>query len=105
MSSNDTLSLIRDLNAAYLVLIQQLLLRDRSGETQRLRLSVQIADVLAGLTPAQIEKLASVSQLLCSFSFRDTPVLALLADRSEIKARVQSIAIRECAVSHVASRS
>ncbi|WP_321962138.1 flagellar transcriptional regulator FlhD [Paraburkholderia sp. J7] len=88
MSSDDTLSQIRGLNAAYLVLIQQLLLRDRSGEMQRLRLPVHIADVIAALTPAQIEKLASVPQMLCSFSFRDTLVLALLAERSEIKARV-----------------
>lgn len=30
---------------------------DRGGETQRLRLPVHIADVLAGLTPARIERL------------------------------------------------
>lgn len=103
MSSNDVLSLIKDFNVAYLVLIQRLLLLDRSGEAQRLRLSAHIADVLAGLTPVQIEKLASVPQMLCSFSFRDRQVLALLASRSEITAH--AMVIKEPAGSHVDSCS
>jgi len=66
-------------------------------------LSIRIADVLATLTPAQIDKLASVPQLQCSSSFRDRQVLALLADQSEIAARGHAKATKEHAGSNVDS--
>lgn len=78
MNGQETLESIREINVSYFVLAQQMLREDRAVGMLRLGLSAQIADLLAGLTLAQIVKLASTDQLLCVFRLSDYAMLAAL---------------------------
>ncbi|HKB53542.1 MAG TPA: flagellar transcriptional regulator FlhD [Ramlibacter sp.] len=58
---------IADLNTAYLLLAQTLLRRDRGGAMLTLGYTPDVADFVAGLSPAQIRRMASTNVLLCNF--------------------------------------
>ncbi|MFX1765267.1 flagellar transcriptional regulator FlhD [Paraburkholderia sp. A1RI-2L] len=79
MNSADTLQSIQELNLSYLALAQRLLHDDRPAGMFRLGLSEQVADLLAGLTLAQIVKLSACNQLLCFFRINDHQMLSVLA--------------------------
>lgn len=65
---------IRDINLTYLMLAQQMIKEDRQAAIFRLGISQDLVDIIAGLTPAQIVKMASTNMLLCRFRF-DEPLL------------------------------
>jgi len=73
---------IRETNLSYLLLAQQMLREDRAQALFRLGISEEVADVIAGLTTAQILKLAASSMLMCRFSFNDNLVWNLLTSHS-----------------------
>ncbi|MFC4707861.1 flagellar transcriptional regulator FlhD [Paraburkholderia caffeinitolerans] len=79
MNSAETLQSIQELNLSYLALAQRLLRDDRAAGMFRLGLSERVADLLAGLTLAQIVKLAACNQLLCFFRINDHQMLSVLA--------------------------
>jgi flagellar transcriptional activator FlhD len=89
MRNSQTLDSIRELNLSYLLLAQRLLVEDRAGAQARLGLSEEMADTMAKLTPAQTDKLASSSQVLCFFRMGGDALLAGLAGLAE---RVQDAA-------------
>jgi flagellar transcriptional activator FlhD len=60
------------------MLAQRMLREDRAVGMFRLGLSAQVADILAGLSLAQVVKLASSDQLLCAFRFNDHAILSAL---------------------------
>lgn len=70
---------IRELNLAYLMLAQQMLREDRAAAIYRLGVAEDIADVLEGLSSAQVLRMASSNMLLCQFRFNDTLLLDLLS--------------------------
>ncbi|WP_250462702.1 flagellar transcriptional regulator FlhD [Caballeronia sp. GAFFF2] len=74
-STTTTLAEIRELNLAYLLLAQQLLVADRASAMARLALSDDVAQLLASLSPAQAVRVASSSHLLCRFRFDDHAIL------------------------------
>jgi flagellar transcriptional activator FlhD len=76
--NHDTQRLIREMNLSYLLLIQRLLVEDKATAMSSLGVSPQVADVLVALSVNEIAKLASVSQILCSFRFNDHAVLSAL---------------------------
>ncbi len=73
---------IREANLSYLILAQGLIRDDRAQALFRLGISEEVADVMDALTPAQLLRLASGSQLLCRFRFDDELVWTLLADHA-----------------------
>src|ERR1700744_1550383 len=83
--NQDTQGLIREMNLAYLLLIQRLLAEDRSTAMGTLGVSPEVADVLLALSLKELTKLASVSQILCSFRFNDHTVLLALT-HSQVEA-------------------
>jgi flagellar transcriptional activator FlhD len=78
MNGHEALESIREINLSYLLLAQQMLRADRPVGMFRLGLSGQMADLLSGLTLAQIVRLAASDQLLCCFRFNDHTMLAAM---------------------------
>jgi flagellar transcriptional activator FlhD len=78
MNGLETLESIREINLSYIMLAQRMLRDDRAIGMFRLGLSKELADLLSGLTLAQIVKLAASDQLLCFFRFNDHTMLAAL---------------------------
>lgn len=73
---------IRDINLNYLMLAQQMLKYDRPTAIFRLGISQTLADVLVGLTPAQVIKMAGSNMLLCRFRFDEQLLLNMVTDYS-----------------------
>ncbi|SAK57290.1 transcriptional activator FlhD [Caballeronia pedi] len=78
MNGRETLESIREINLSYIMLAQRLLREDRAIGMFRLGLSAELADLLSGLTLAQVVKLASSDNLLCAFRFNDHTMLSAL---------------------------
>ncbi len=81
---------IRDLNLTYLMLAQQMIKQDKFSAIFRLGLSEDIVDLIGGLTPAQIIKMASSNMLLCSFRFDENLLLNMVADYSKSRMMAQT---------------
>ena len=80
---SDMLSEIREVNLQYLLLVQRLLREDRAAATRRMAIPERLADVLAGLSFAQVARLAASNQLLCRFRFDVHAILSSLADKGK----------------------
>jgi flagellar transcriptional activator FlhD len=78
MSPEQILAEIRETNLGYLMLAQSLVRSDREQALYRLGISEETATLLAQLSPAQIQKLAASSTLLCRFRMEDDLVWSLL---------------------------
>src|SRR6202035_360197 len=76
--SSETPDFIREINLSYIMLAQRMLREDRAIGMFRLGLSKELADLLSGLTLAQVVKLAASDQVLCFFLFNDHTLLAAL---------------------------
>jgi flagellar transcriptional activator FlhD len=81
--SSETRESIREINLSYIMLAQRMLREDKAIGMFRLGLSSQLADLLAGLSLAQIVKLASSDQLLCFFRFNDHAMLSALTQTTK----------------------
>jgi flagellar transcriptional activator FlhD len=78
MKTKQLLDEIRETNLSYLVLAQHLIRKDRPEALYRLGISEEVADILDGLTTAQIVKIAASNMLMCRFRFDDQVVWKLL---------------------------
>lgn len=79
MRKNTMQNEIRELNLAYLMLAQQLLREDRAAAIFRLGIGEDVADMLEGLSSAQVLRMASTHMLLCQFRFNDAMLVDLLS--------------------------
>jgi len=79
MKPNQILDEIRELNLSYLILAQNMIRTDRAEACYRLGLTEESADQLAGLTSAQVAKIAASNQLMCRARVEDDMVWELLA--------------------------
>jgi flagellar transcriptional activator FlhD len=78
MTPLDIRESIREVNLSYLMLAQQMLREDRAIGMFRLGLSSEVANLLSGLSLAQVVKVASADHLLCAFRFNDQMLLSAL---------------------------
>lgn len=78
MPNNDYSSEIRDVNLSYLMIAQQMIRQDRAEAIFRLGISGEIADLIAGMSNAQVLKIASCNMMLSRFRFNDTAILSTL---------------------------
>ncbi|MDD2685411.1 MAG: flagellar transcriptional regulator FlhD [Gallionella sp.] len=76
---------IREINLSYLMLAQQMVKEDRPAAIYRLGISQDMADVIEGLSPAQIIKMAASNMLLCCFRFDDSLLFNMVTDYSKDK--------------------
>ncbi len=82
-TTTSTASDIGNLNLSYLLLAQRMVQDDPATAMFRLGISREMADLLGGLSLAQIVKLSSSSLVLCRFRFDDQPLLAALTDEKK----------------------
>jgi flagellar transcriptional activator FlhD len=82
MKTEQLLNEIRDANLSYLVLAQHLIRQDKAEALYRLGISEEVAEVLEGLSTAQILKIAAANLLMCRFRFDDAVVWNLLRNHT-----------------------
>ena len=70
---------IREINLAYVMLAQRMLRQDRESAMFRLGIGADVAELLLGLTSAQLVKLATSQMLLPRLRFEDKLLVGLLA--------------------------
>ncbi|MBN8505645.1 MAG: flagellar transcriptional regulator FlhD [Burkholderiales bacterium] len=90
MTPEQILAEIRETNLSYLMLAQSLIRADREQALYRLGVSEETATLLAQLSPAQVQKLAASSTLLCRFRMEDDLVWSLLTSRHKPAVNDQS---------------
>lgn len=90
MTANDMMAEIRDANLSYLMLAQQMIRADKVTAIFRLGLSTDIADLIEGMSNAQILKLAGGNMMLARFRFDDAAILTMLTSHSKDRALAQS---------------
>lgn len=90
MNAAERFSEIKEINLSYLMLAQQMLRDDREGAMFRLGVNADLAEMIDGLTPGQMLKMAGSNMLLCRFRFDDSLLLGLLSGHG-----------RETATSHM----
>jgi len=73
MNEMDISKEISDLNLNYLLLAQKLLRTDRAAAMLRLGTSRELADMLVGMSLAEIVRLAATNFVLCSFRLDGLP--------------------------------
>jgi len=76
---------IRDINLNYLMLAQQMIKEDRAAAIFRLGISQDFVDMLSGLSPAQVIKMAVSNMLLCRFRFDEQLLLNMVTDYNKDK--------------------
>ena len=74
MPPADATKEIADLNLTYLLLAQKLLRQDRASAMLRLGLGSEVADVLIGMSLAEVVKLATSNFVLCAFRLDELPI-------------------------------
>ena len=84
MQPDQLLEEIREANMAYLMLAQHMIRADRAQALYRLGLSEEIAELIAGLTPGQLMKIAGGNMLMCRFRFDDEIVWNLLTTNGKV---------------------
>jgi len=71
---------IKEANLSYMMLARQMISDDKASAIFRLGISEELADLLAGLAPAQILKMATSNMLLCAFRFDERLLLNMVTD-------------------------
>ncbi len=80
MNANQIHSEIKDANLSYMLLAQQMIKEDKVSSIFRLGMSEEMANLIAGLTPAQIMKMASTNMMLCRLRFDERLLLNMISD-------------------------
>jgi hypothetical protein len=70
MTANDMMAEIRDANLSYLMLAQQMIRADKVTAIFRLGVSADLADLIEGMSNAQILKLAGGNMMLAPLPLR-----------------------------------
>jgi len=83
MNANQLHEEIKELNLSYLLLAQQMIKSDKASALFRLGVCSDTADLIAGLTPAQILKMSSGNVLLCAFRLDEEVLLNMITGYSK----------------------
>ena len=71
---------IRETNLSYMLLAQQMIQSDKISAIFRLGVSEEMANLISGLSPAQILKMADSNIMLCRFRFDERLMLNMITD-------------------------
>jgi len=71
---------IKEANLSYMLLARQMIQDDQASAIFRLGISEEMAELIAGLSPAQLLKMAASNMLLCSFRFDEKLLLNMITD-------------------------
>ena len=90
MDTQQLMAEIKDMNLSYLLLAQRMIRADKSMAVCRLGLSQEIAELIVGLSAAQIVKLASSPVMLTRFRFDDAAILGRLTHDSKERSQAHA---------------
>jgi flagellar transcriptional activator FlhD len=71
---------IRETNLSYMGLVQKMIRADKAEAVSNLGVSEEMADLVAGLSPAQLLKMSGTNLLLCCFRFDESLLLNMITD-------------------------
>lgn len=80
---------IKEINLSFLMLAKQMISEDKAGALFRLGINEEMAELVAGLTPAQMLKMAASSMLLCAFRFDERLLLSMTSDYTRSRQMTQ----------------
>jgi flagellar transcriptional activator FlhD len=80
MNTNQMHEEIKETNLSYMLLAQQMIRDDKASAIFRLGVSEELADLIVGLSSAQMLKMAASNMLLCRFRFDERLLLNMVTD-------------------------
>lgn len=80
MNSTQLHEEIKEANLSYMLLARQMIHEDKAAAMFRLGISEEMAELVAGLSPAQLIKMAASNMLLCRFRFDERLLLSMITD-------------------------
>jgi flagellar transcriptional activator FlhD len=80
MNANQIHEEIKETNLSFMSLAQQLIRSDKAGAMSSFGVNEELADLVAGLSPAQLLKMSASNMLLCCFHFDESLMLNMLTD-------------------------
>lgn len=80
MNTNQIHDEIKETNLSYMMLAQQMIRDDKASAIFRLGVSDELAELIGGLSPAQMLKMAASNMLLCRFRFDERLLLNMITD-------------------------
>ena len=90
MNINQIQEEVREINLSYMMLAQQMIRSDKASAIFRLGISDELADLIDGLSPAQMLKMAGGNMLLCRFRFDEQLLLNLVTDYNKDRMMAQT---------------
>jgi len=80
MNTADLHEEIKEANLSYLMLARQMIQEDKASAIFRLGISEEMAEIVQGLSPTQLIKMAASNMLLCRFRFDERLLLNMISD-------------------------
>jgi flagellar transcriptional activator FlhD len=74
---------IKATNLSYMGLVQKMIRADKAAASSSLGVSEEMADMVSGLSPAQLLKMSGTNLLLCSFRFDESLLLNMISDHKK----------------------
>jgi len=71
---------IKATNLSYMGLVQKMIRADKTAASSSLGVSEEMADLVSGLSPAQLHKMSATNLLLCCFRFDESLLLNMITD-------------------------
>ncbi|CAH1198111.1 DNA-binding transcriptional dual regulator FlhD [Candidatus Nitrotoga sp. BS] len=71
---------IKEANLSYMLLARQMIQEDKAAAIFRLGINQEMAELIAGLSSAQLLKMAASNMLLCRFRFDEKLLLNMITD-------------------------
>ncbi len=76
---------IKATNLSYMGLVQKMIRADKAGASSSLGVSEDMADLVSGLSPAQLLKMSGTNLLLCCFRFDESLLLNMITDHKTVR--------------------
>ena len=73
---------IKAANLSYMGLVQKMIRADKAAAASSLGVSEEMADLVAGLSPAQLLKMSATNLMLCAFHFDESVMLNMVSNHS-----------------------
>ncbi len=90
MNTNQMHEEIKETNLSYMLLAQQMIRDDKASAIFRLGVSEELADLIIGLSSAQMLKMAASNMLLCCFRFDERLLLNMVTDYNKDRMMTQA---------------
>jgi flagellar transcriptional activator FlhD len=74
---------IKEINLSFMLLAQQMIKGDKNLAMESFGVNEEMADLVAGLSPAQLLKMSASNMLLCCFRFEESLLLNMVTDHKK----------------------